>query len=120
MVKWRLHTKILQVGRVSIEGREDGSFIVFDDPRDDGSIVLRVTKERAEEISLMPRSSQSRMNLFLERYEIYTGKEAGERPQLRIITCQFCNQAMTVIDTDFILHRIPWCSNWRKIQMENR
>lgn len=107
-----LHTILPEIGRVTIRGREDGSYLVFDHPKDEGSIVLAVTMDRANELASISPHESRRLNLRIERHEIHMGRE-HHREALKTIQCPHCYAPITWIDTDFLLHSIPWCRVWR-------
>ena len=113
MIKWELTTRLPLHGKVSIQGRESDGMLCFDDPFCDSSIVLRVSLARANEIAAMSRFDQAKMNLRLERREVHLGREFRGKG-LPVKQCPFCLARVTIIDHDFELHAIPWCSNWRR------
>ena len=112
MIRWELHTRLPDIGRISIQGRERDGTLYFDHPTEEGSIVLQVTIERANEISAMSRHEQSKMNLCLEKREVHIGREFAREPLLTM-SCLWCRQDCVWIDSDFVLHSIPWCDAWR-------
>lgn len=112
MIKFALHTRLRDQGKVTIDGREAGELIVFDHPKEEGEIVLQVTRDRAMELSSMDRHTQNRMNLRIERYEIHIGKEFQREP-LQTFKCPHCSNEVTWIDSDFVLHSIPMCKEWK-------
>lgn len=113
MVKFTLHTWTRDHGKIKIDGREDGEMIIFDHPTEEESIVLQVTRERAMEICSMDRHTQSRLNLRIEKYEVHLAREY-EREPLQTFKCPHCGEAVTWIDSDFVLHTIPSCEGWKK------
>ena len=113
MNRWTLFTKLPDIGRVSIEGECSGDMVTFFHPSDEGSIVLRISEDRAREISSMDLSSQNRMNLKLVKTVIHVGKEYEYEKPLSI-SCPHCGSPMSWIDSDFIIHSIPWCDEWRE------
>lgn len=113
MIKFCLHTHLRETGKITIDGRENGDLIIFDHPKEEGSIVLQVSRDRAMEICSMDRHTQNRMNLRMEKYDIYVGREF-EREPLQQFKCPHCGSVITWIDSDFALHAIPWCAEWRR------
>jgi hypothetical protein len=113
MIRWELHTRLPDIGRISIQGRERDGTLYFDHPHEEGSIVLQVSEDRAHEIAAMSRHEQSKMNLYLEKKVIHVGREFHREPLLQM-SCLWCRGDCVWIDSDFVLHSIPWCSEWRK------
>lgn len=115
-IKYDLHTRLDGHGKVTIHGRELGGSIIFDHPDPDGKegpIVLQITVARANEIASLHRHVQNRMNLRIERTEIYTGRDFHREPH-NIVQCPYCYADVTWVDKDFMIHSIPWCRSWRE------
>lgn len=113
MTNWELRTILPEIGKVAIAGIVEGGTLTFYHPRDEGEIVLRVTLDRATELLTLSYRERQRMNLQLERSEIYTGRDCAMEP-LKTLQCPHCYSIITWIDSDFLLHSIPWCPEWRK------
>lgn len=113
MIKWELH--IREHGRPipGITGVERNGVIYFNHPEREDEIVLRLSVDRANEIAAMDRHSQNKMNLRLERQEVFMGRDHSSEP-LKTFQCPHCHALVTWIDSDFLLHSIPWCRAWRE------
>jgi hypothetical protein len=114
-VKYDLHTR-LSTGRATLIGRIVGDEVIFDHPNPgeiEGPIVLRVTRQRADQIAQLHRHVQDKMNLRIERTEIHTGRDF-RRELYNVIQCPYCYADVTWIDEDFLLHALPFCREWVK------
>ena len=119
MIKFLLHTFLKDRGKVAIEGREYGEDqIIFDHPVADEPIVLQVSRTRAMELSAMDRHTENRLNLHMERFEVYevrVGRNV-EHPNVNLESypCPYCSEAITKITEDFSIHAIPSCPKWKQ------
>lgn len=113
MVIWELRTKLPDHGLVKIVGMAGPSngTIVFLHPSDE-SIVFQATHERLEEILKMGSMEMSRLNIRLDRKEVYQGFDHRREP-LDTLPCLHCGETVTWVDADFPLHALPYCDGWR-------